>query len=57
MRLIDDKARDELLGKLRAFAKSSHPEWRHYDADQALVDYINDPEIAAAYDAVRKRYV
>jgi hypothetical protein len=28
------------------------PEAAHYRADYALLDYINDPQIAAAYEAV-----
>jgi hypothetical protein len=28
----------------------------HLEADQALLDYINDPEVRAAYASIRKRY-
>ena len=28
----------------------------HYDADQALVEYIGDEEIKAAYEAIGKWY-
>lgn len=46
----------ELLAKLLALAASKYPEESHREADQLLVDYIDDPEIAAAFDAIGKWY-
>ena len=28
----------------------------HIEADQALLDYINDPEVRSAYAAIRRHY-
>ena len=28
----------------------------HLEADQALLDYINDPEVRVAFASIRKRY-
>lgn len=29
----------------------------HKDADKALLEYINDPEVTAVYDAIPKCYI
>lgn len=45
--------RDELLALLLSLASPSvDREWAHGEADDALVSYIDDPEITAAYEAV-----
>lgn len=48
--------RDELLATLREQAENGDTEDAHHEADAAPLDYINDPEIRAAYDAVEKWY-
>lgn len=58
---IDRRA---LLTELRALVAASNAkdgpyfdtEQGHIDADTLLLRYINDPEIAAAYDALHKWY-
>lgn len=49
--------RDELLKKLRAYKamwgrEQYDSEQIHIDRDQALLEYVNDPEIAAAFNDV-----
>jgi hypothetical protein len=55
----DDKKqtmREELLRKLAKLAGPQDEEIAHAEADHLLVEYIADPEIAAAYEAVEKWY-
>jgi hypothetical protein len=52
----DAKRKAELLDKLRECAKSDDIESAHYDADNAMLDYINDPEIRKAYSKIEKWY-
>ena len=51
-----EQARADLLTCLAHLAKSPDPEVAHCDADDALLKYINDPEITAAYRSVTKWY-
>jgi hypothetical protein len=48
---------DELLDKL-ALCKEidGDPEAAHCQADEALLDFIDDEEVRAAFDAIRKWY-
>ena len=47
----------ELLELLRSMAGDSpDPEESHMQADDALIEFINDPEIAAAYNEITKWY-
>ncbi len=46
----------ELLAILFKCAESADPEIAHGDADDALIAFINDPDIAVAYDDVDKWY-
>jgi hypothetical protein len=48
--------RDELLVRLRAIPEKhdSDCEAAHMDADAALLGFINDPEIAEAWDTICK---
>lgn len=49
--------RDHLLATLRSLKnRTGDTEMNHYDADAALIDYIDDPEIAEAYDDIGKWY-
>ena len=48
--------KEALLELLRREAKSDDTEQAHAAADEALLDFINDPEIRAAYNAVPKWY-
>ena len=47
--------KEELIKKLNECAKNE-PEAAHGDADDLLIEYINDKEIAEAYDNVPKWY-
>lgn len=50
-------SRDELLSRLRELNRPNGDiEGQHSEADDALLDYIDDPEIAAAYAAIEKWY-
>ena len=52
-----DKA--QLLERLREIASRNielSEEEDHTDADQALLDYINDAEISEAFDSIDKWY-
>lgn len=48
--------KEELLATLAECAEWGDTEIAHSTADAALMEYINDPEIAAAYEAVPKWY-
>lgn len=48
--------RQNTLRRLRACAGCSDTEKAHGDADEALIDYIADDEIADAYDRIGKWY-
>jgi hypothetical protein len=48
--------KEELLELLKVCAKHGDTEVAHQDADTALVSYINDPEIAEAYEQIDKWY-
>ncbi len=48
--------KEELLTKLTALRTSGDPEDAHCEADDLLVEYINDPDIAEAYGDVPKWY-
>ncbi len=49
-------SREELLKILKDCQGSGDKESAHSEADDALLDYINDPEIKAAFDAIDKWY-
>ena len=46
----------ELLALLASCNTFNDPERAHGEADDALIAFINDPEITAAYEAVNKWY-
>ncbi len=48
--------RDQLLDLLRSLANARDIEASHATADDALLEYINDPEISAAFNALEKWY-
>ncbi len=48
--------REILLKRLGECADNHDAECAHADADEALLDYINDPEITAAWQKVEKWY-
>ena len=48
--------RDALLAELRKQAESGDPEVAHGRADDALLAYIDDREVAEAYQAIDKWY-
>jgi hypothetical protein len=45
----------ELIEKLQTLVDGDLEE-AHIEADLLLIDYINDPDIKKAYDAIRKVY-
>lgn len=48
--------RERLLAELRALQESGDPERAHAEADDLLLRFIDDPEVAEAFDAVPKWY-
>lgn len=46
--------REELLEVLTDCGESNDAEGAHADADQALLDFINDPEVTKAWEAIYK---
>lgn len=49
-------SQEELLAALRNQAGPGDTEGQHQVADRLLIEFINDPEIAAAYEAIHKWY-
>lgn len=48
--------KEELIEKLKAQQVQGDTEIRHVNADDLLIEYINDQEIKNAYDAIYKWY-
>lgn len=48
--------KEELLKKLRELQGSGDLESAHWNADEALIEFIDDPEIDEAYDLIAKWY-
>lgn len=48
--------KDELIAKLKECATNDDTEVAHSDADDFLIEYINDPDIEAAYHSINKWY-
>jgi hypothetical protein len=48
--------KEELIEKLKAEAANRDKEVAHINADELLLEYINDSEIKEAYDAISKWY-
>lgn len=48
--------KEELLAKLKELKSNSDCEDAHIEADDALLDYINDQEISESYGAIGKWY-
>lgn len=46
----------ELLNALKTLAESSDPETAHRNADEALLNYINDQEITDTYDLIDPKW-
>jgi len=47
----------ELIDKLKSLhGKGGNLDENHQVADNALLEYINDPEVRAAFDAIEKWY-
>ena len=50
-------SREELLEELKELSELKHdPEVAHSEADEAIINYINDPEIEQAFEEVPKWY-
>lgn len=50
--------KNRLLSRLRSLATNydSDKEYGHRNADRALLDYINDPEVTQAFEDIEKWY-
>jgi hypothetical protein len=48
--------KEQLLAKLKECAYMDDPERAHGEADDALLEYINDAEITAVFNAFDKWY-
>lgn len=48
--------KEELIKILQKYKEDGDSEIAHIKADRALIQYIDDPEIKAAYDAIEKWY-
>jgi hypothetical protein len=48
--------KEELLVRLSILAKHDDPEVAHGEADDLLIEYINDPEIKEAFGKIDKWY-
>lgn len=48
-------SRDQLLAKLRAL-RGGDPESDHLEADRALLEFIADPEVTVAFNAIDRWY-
>lgn len=46
----------DLVEKLDALSEGNDPEWDHEQADQLLLDFIDDPEVTNAFYSIRKWY-
>jgi len=55
---VSDTDRDRLVARLKEIHADPtlDTEEEHVAADQALVEFINDAEVARAYDAISKWY-
>lgn len=49
-------SKEELIKRLLSCAENTDEEHAHVEADAALIEYINDSEIAEAYEKVGKWY-
>jgi hypothetical protein len=54
LRAVREVTRTELLAKLAVCAANDDAEVAHRDADDALLEYINDPDVTAAWSDVYK---
>lgn len=48
--------KEQLINKLIELAKHGDSERAHIYADQALLEYIGDPDVTAAFEAIHKLY-
>ena len=48
--------KEKLLHELDTLLKLNDPEGGHISADDALIEYINDPDIEKAYNKISKWY-
>lgn len=48
--------KQELIEKLRELKKDADLEMAHVDADDYLLEYINDPQVTEAFHAINKWY-
>lgn len=48
--------KEELIAKLHEIREKSEREKGHMQADDALIEFINDSEITEAYESISKWY-
>lgn len=51
-----EERRKRLLATLENIANHPDVEKAHLDADKAILEYINDPEVSAAFERIEKLY-
>lgn len=49
--------KEQLLARLKECELNGDTEASHVDADMALLEFIGDPEVTAAFNAIDKWYV
>lgn len=49
--------KEQLIEKLKHYAKYENHEFARIEAESALIEYIGDPEIEAAFDDMNNWYV
>ena len=47
---------DELIVKLEELINCDDPEAAHMEADELLLEYINDKKVTEAFNSIRKWY-
>jgi hypothetical protein len=48
--------KEELIARLKEYAELHDAEIAHINADAALIDFINDPDVTAAFNAIDRWY-
>lgn len=56
MKTLDEKKKERCLKRLAECAENPDTEGAHCEADDALLDFINDSEITKAFEAFDKWY-
>lgn len=48
--------KEELIERLEALQQDGDTEYQHGEADDLLIEWINDPEVTEAYAKIKKWY-